>query len=56
MLEESGHLLLATPGEKGLALHARTKLLEEPAWTIPTLVGGRLFLRDRKSIMAIELP
>jgi outer membrane protein assembly factor BamB len=56
MLEESGHLLLATPDEKGITVHARAKLLDEQAWTIPTLVGKRLYLRDRAKIMAVELP
>ena len=56
MLEESGQLLLATPGEKGLTIQARAKVLDEPAWTIPTMAGRRLYLRDRRSIMAGELP
>ncbi len=56
MLEENGRLTLATPTPEGLTIHVRRMLLEEKAWTFPTMVGKRLYLRDRKSIMAVELP
>ncbi len=56
LLEESGNLVLASPRDNGVTIHARAALLEESAWTIPTLVNKRLYLRDRKSIMAVELP
>jgi hypothetical protein len=29
--------------------------LENIAWTPPTLVGTRLYVRDRKTMMALEL-
>ncbi|MCG8405844.1 MAG: PQQ-like beta-propeller repeat protein [Phycisphaerales bacterium] len=56
MLDEDGNLTLATATPEKLTLHAKAKLLEHPAWTIPTLVGHHLYLRDRKVIMAVELP
>jgi outer membrane protein assembly factor BamB len=56
MLVESGELMLATPGAQELTIHARAHLLDYPAWTIPSLVGKRLYLRDRRNIMAVELP
>lgn len=34
---------------------ASAKLLEEPAWSAPTLVGSKLYLRDRGTIKAVEL-
>ncbi len=46
----------ATPGERELTIHARAKVLDEPAWTIATLVGKRLFLRDRTTVTCIRLP
>jgi hypothetical protein len=29
--------------------------MTENAWTPPTLVGTRLYVRDRKNILAVEL-
>ncbi len=55
LLDEDGNLALASPGETGLTVHARAKLLEAPAWTPPTLVGTTLYLRDRKVIVALDL-
>lgn len=55
ILDETGDLALASASPEGLTIHARAKLLEEKAWTVPTLVGSTLFLRDNKSIMALDL-
>ena len=42
-------------GAGGLDVLARAELLTENAWTAPTLVGTRLYLRDRKNIVAVDL-
>jgi outer membrane protein assembly factor BamB len=55
IVDEDGEIALATPSETGLDIHARTQVLKENAWTPPTLVGSRLYLRDRQSVMALEL-
>ncbi len=55
LLDEDGNLALASAGEAGLTIHARAKLLDNPAWTPPTLVGTTLYLRDRKVILAVDL-
>jgi hypothetical protein len=55
ILDEDGQLLLATPTAEGLTIRAKTQLLSNQSWTVPTLVGTRLYLRDRKNIMAVEL-
>lgn len=55
ILDEDGRLGVATPTPEGLTVHTNHRLLESNAWTVPTLVGSKLYLRDRKSIMAIEL-
>ena len=55
ILSEDGQLVLATPTEQGLTVHARAALLKETAWTVPTLSGTKLYLRDREQIMAVEL-
>jgi len=55
MLDEDGNLMLATPGADGLKIHSRVQLLTNTAWTPPALAGTKLYLRDRKTIMALEL-
>ncbi|MBS1791370.1 MAG: hypothetical protein JST85_26905 [Acidobacteria bacterium] len=34
---------------------AKAPLLERIAWTVPTLSGTRLYVRDRRSLMALDL-
>ena len=56
ILDEDGVLYLARGGDGGLDVLAQRKVLEYNAWTVPTLVGNRLYLRDRYRIAALELP
>jgi outer membrane protein assembly factor BamB len=55
VLDQDGVLALASPSPKGLRVHARVSLLQSLAWTPPTLVGTRLYIRDRKSLIALDL-
>jgi len=55
ILDEDGQLLLATPTAAGLTVTSKAELLSNPAWTVPSLSGTRLYLRDRKNIVALEL-
>ncbi len=55
LLDEDGQLLIATPTHDGLTIHAKATLLDGVAWTAPSLVGKKLYLRDKKKIMALEL-
>ena len=55
ILDEDGELLLASPTADGLTINARVALLSNQSWTVPSLVGTRLYFLDRKSIMAVEL-
>jgi outer membrane protein assembly factor BamB len=55
ILDEGGDLAIASAGPDGLKVHARAPLLTENAWTPPTLLGTRLYVRDRKNILALEL-
>lgn len=55
LLDEEGHLILARPNPEALDVLAKVKLLEKPSWTTPTLIGTKLYLRDRKTMMALEL-
>jgi outer membrane protein assembly factor BamB len=55
MIDEDGKLVLATPTSAGLTIHSQIELLQHNAWTVPTLVGKTLYVRDRKIIMALDL-
>jgi hypothetical protein len=55
MIDEDGKLVLATPTAKGLTIHSQVELLNHNAWTVPTLVGKTLYVRDRKIIMPLDL-
>jgi outer membrane protein assembly factor BamB len=55
VLDEDGTLGLATVSPQGLKVLARAQILENLAWTPPTLVGRTLFVRDRKTIAAYDL-
>ena len=55
ILDETGKLALTTASREGLKVHCEAQVLEEKSWTVPTLVGSRLYLRDNKTIKAVEL-
>ena len=55
ILDEDGALGLATPTPQGLVVDSHVEILSSRSWTVPTLVGKTLFLRDRKIIMALQL-
>jgi outer membrane protein assembly factor BamB len=55
LLDEDGSLILATVSPQNLKVIAKTQLLQHRAWTVPTLSGTRLYVRDRKTIMAVDL-
>jgi outer membrane protein assembly factor BamB len=55
ILDEQGNLVLAAAGPDGLNIISRSKPLQDKAWTIPTLIGTTLYLRDLKDIVALDL-
>jgi outer membrane protein assembly factor BamB len=55
ILDEDGTLGLATPTASGLTVHSRVQIATSRTWTVPTIVGRTLYLRDRKTIMALQL-
>lgn len=55
VLDEEGELAIGTPSPEGIEIHARAKVLERLSWTVPTLVGTRLYVRDRRQMKAFEL-
>jgi len=55
LLDDEGKLTLATPGSRGLEVHADARILSSPALTPPTLDGTVLYARDQREIVALEL-
>jgi outer membrane protein assembly factor BamB len=55
VMDEDGTLGLATATREGLKVLARSSVLTNRAWTVPTLVGTTLYIRDRKNLAAFEL-
>lgn len=54
-LDVDGGLSLGTPTATGYEPSAHHPVLESRCWSTPTLVGSRLYLRDEKSILALDL-
>ena len=55
VVDEDGNLALATLSPKGMTVHSRADVLSTRAWTTPTLVGTKLYVRDRAEIKAFDL-
>ncbi len=55
ILDEDGQLALARANPKDPEVLSKCQLLQKTAWTVPTLIGKTLYVRDRKSIMALDL-
>jgi hypothetical protein len=47
--------MIAHPSTAGFKISATASLLTNLSWSPPTLVGTKLYIRDRKSLMAVEL-
>lgn len=54
-LDQDGNLMIAHPSIQGFKISAKAPLLSRIAWTPPVLVGTRLYIRDRRSMMAVDL-
>jgi hypothetical protein len=54
-LDQDGNLMLAKPSPDGFQIAAKASLLTSLSWTPPVLVGTRLYIRDRQSMMSVEL-
>ena len=56
ILDEDGWLVLARPKpDASLEILSKAHVLSHNAWTIPTLAGTTLYLRDRKIITALDV-
>jgi len=55
ILDEDGNLALATASPTELKVISKASVMKNLAWTVPTLVGTKLYLRDRQTIVALDL-
>lgn len=55
ILDHTGRLGLATATRDGLTIHTQSQITEKWSFTVPTLVGKTLYVRDEKQIMALDL-
>ena len=55
ILDEDGNLALTSPLTKRLKIRSKAALCKRNSWTVPTLVGTELYVRDRHQIMALDL-
>jgi len=47
--------MIAHPSPEGFRIAAQAELLTHLSWTPPVLVGTRVYLRDRRNLMAVDL-
>lgn len=55
ILDEDGNLGLTVCTPEKFSIKSQVPMLSRSSWTVPTLVGDKLFVRDRKHIMALDL-
>lgn len=55
LLDEDGNLGLVTVSAEGLKILARAPVAAATSWTVPTLLGTTLYVRDRVSIVALAV-
>jgi outer membrane protein assembly factor BamB len=55
VLDENGWLTLAAPAPEELEILGRVRVTKKYSFTVPTLVGKVLYVRDRNHIMALDL-
>lgn len=55
ILDEDGVLMLAKASPEKFEIISKCNMLSKVAWTVPTLAGKTLFLRDKKTITALDL-
>ena len=55
VVDEDGNLTLATVSPAGMKVLSHAELLRSNAWTAPSLAGTSLYIRDRHTLMALDL-
>jgi outer membrane protein assembly factor BamB len=55
LLDEDGNLGLVTMSAEGLKILARAQVATATSWTVPTLIGMTLYVRDRVNLSALAM-
>ena len=55
LMDEDGDLALTRMTPDGMTILGRTTIFQSTSWSAPTLVGTKLYVRDREKIMALDL-
>lgn len=55
VLDEDGRLAITKPSKKKCKVLSKAQVCKRIAWTVPTLVDGRLYVRDRHDLVAFDL-
>lgn len=55
LLDEDGNLALVMLSPQGMKVISKASVLTNRAWTPPTLAGTKLYVRDRRMIVALDL-
>lgn len=55
ILDEDGRLGMAVCTPEGFELKAQYPMLKKVSWTVPTLVGKTLYIRDQDTIVALDV-
>ena len=55
LLDQDGQLAYVGLSPQGLKTHTQMQLFNGKSWTVPTVVGTRLYARDLKRILALDL-
>ena len=55
VLDEDGKLYLTSATPEDLTVHSEVELLDRVAWTAPSIVGDKMYVRDKVRVMALDL-
>ncbi len=55
IIDEDGNLSLAKATPKEFKVLSKAELFKNKSWTIPTVVGKTLYIRDKKTVMALDI-
>jgi outer membrane protein assembly factor BamB len=55
LLDEDGQLMIAAATRDGLTIRSRATVTAGTSWTVPTVAGTRIYVRDRQTIKALDV-
>ncbi|MDH3626299.1 MAG: PQQ-like beta-propeller repeat protein [Acidobacteriota bacterium] len=55
VLDEDGVLSMTTATPEDLTMQAQTSLFDGVSWTVPTIIGATMYVRDQQKMVALSL-